>query len=407
MSERLRHLEDHLGGRRGAVLAAALAAQFAAAAVYRGLPSLVPDIRAEFGISVAEAGLVIAAPAAGNTLMLVAWGLYADRYGQRWLLPVGMAGAAAGLAVAALADSFVGIVAGLLVAGFFSAVTITGVRAASEWSTGQNRASAVSLVMTGIPLGGAVAALVLPRISSQFSTGWAFLALAAASAGAALALALALRSPPRRPPEPVVATTPGSPFRDPALRMLIASAALVITTSVALVAFLPLYFHEERGLSTVAAGAVLAGALLFSAVARVIAGDWADHIGRRLLPTFLLAAGTVALVVLLYVATQVSTGLAIVAAILAVGVSFAGNGLSATAVAERAGRAHQGAALSLRKTLVFFAGVVGPIAFGLLVSPVGWEGSLALTLVPALVGAILLIPLVREEGGRGGGGCAG
>ena len=74
-----------------------------------------------------------------------------------------------------------GVVVGLFVTGLFSAVAVTSVHAASEWSTATNRAAAVSLVMTGIPLGGAVAAVVLPAISSPTSTSVAFAALAAIS----------------------------------------------------------------------------------------------------------------------------------------------------------------------------------------------------------------------------------
>ncbi len=390
---------QRLGGRRGAVLLALMSAQLAAAAVYRGLPALVPDLRDELGISLQEAGLVVAAPSAGNAVMLMVWGVLGDRRGERWLLPLGMAGAAVGLAITALADDVGGVIAGLFITGLFSAVAVTSVHAASEWSTTQNRAAAVSLVMTGIALGGAVAALALPLISGPSSTSWAFAALAALAAASALALAVVLRRPPRNPEEASpsgVATAPY--YRDGRIWAMIVAACLLVVTSVGLVGFIPVYFHEELGVTTVASGAILAGALTATAVLRVAAGHLGDRLGRRLLPNLWFALATVALVPLMVVATGVSAALAAALAIAVVAVSFAGNGLSATAVAERAGAAHRGAALAMRKTLVFGAGVAGPVALGALIAPLGWEAALTMTLVPAALSAVVIAPLALREG---------
>lgn len=376
-----------------------MTAQIAAAAVYRGLPALVPDLRDELGISLQEAGFVVAAPSAGNALMLMVWGVLADRRGERWLLPAGMAGAGLGLAIAAIATDIEGVIGGLFITGLFSAVAITSVHAASEWSTKENRAAAVSLVMTGIALGGAVAALALPLISGPSSTSTAFAALAALSAVSALVLALLLRPPPRHAEERASSHATTAPyFRDAQIWWMIASAALLVVTSVGLVGFIPVYFHEELGVSTVGAGAVLAAALLATALVRVAAGHLGDRLGRRLLPNLWFAAATTVLVPLMVVATDVSTALTAVLAVSVVAVSFAGNGLSATAIAERAGPAHRGAALAMRKTFVFGASVAGPVVLGSLISPLGWGPALTLMLVPAALSAVVLAPLVLLEG---------
>ncbi|MGI9538931.1 MAG: MFS transporter [Miltoncostaeaceae bacterium] len=376
-----------------------MSAQIAAAAVYRGLPALVPDLRDELGISLQEAGFVVAAPSAGNALMLMVWGVLADRRGERWLLPAGMAGAGLGLAIAAVATDVKGVIGGLFITGLFSAVAITSVHAASEWSTRQNRAAAVSLVMTGIALGGAVAAFVLPLISGPTDTSTAFAALAALAAASALALAVLLRPPPAHADERPSSDAATAPYyRDVQIWWMIASAALLVVTSVGLVGFIPVYFHEELGVSTVGAGAVLAAALLATALVRIAAGHLGDRLGRRLLPNLWFAAATALLVPLMVVATDVSTGLTAVLAVTVVAVSFAGNGLSATAIAERAGSAHRGAALAMRKTLVFGASVAGPVVLGSLIGPLGWEAALTLMLVPAALSAAVIAPLAFREG---------
>lgn len=69
--------------RRWAVLGAGLYAQLAASLPIYGLATVLPNIRAEGEVSLARAGLVVAAPAAGLLVSLYAWGALADRIGER------------------------------------------------------------------------------------------------------------------------------------------------------------------------------------------------------------------------------------------------------------------------------------------------------------------------------------
>ena len=72
------------------MLAASTLAQAATAVMVHGPAFLIPALHAS-GLSLAEAGLVAAAPTVGVMLTLVAWGAVADRRGERFALLTGLA----------------------------------------------------------------------------------------------------------------------------------------------------------------------------------------------------------------------------------------------------------------------------------------------------------------------------
>src|SRR5262250_2362308 len=78
------------GRRRWLVLAAGTVALTAGSCFQYGLAYLIPALRAH-GLSLEEAGALVACPTAGLLLTLVAWGAAADRWGERLVLTSGLA----------------------------------------------------------------------------------------------------------------------------------------------------------------------------------------------------------------------------------------------------------------------------------------------------------------------------
>ena len=80
--------------RRWRTLAAGTIALTAGCTFQYGLAYLIPALRAH-GLSLEQAGVLVACPTAGLLLTLVAWGAAADRFGERLVLASGLAGAGA------------------------------------------------------------------------------------------------------------------------------------------------------------------------------------------------------------------------------------------------------------------------------------------------------------------------
>jgi MFS family permease len=112
---------------RWTILSAGVVAQAANSAILLGLPAIAPALRRHYGLTLTQVGVVLAAVSFGSVATLLLWGVVADRIGERAVIALGQAGAAAGLVWAAQASSFASLVVALSVTGAVGA----GVNAAS------------------------------------------------------------------------------------------------------------------------------------------------------------------------------------------------------------------------------------------------------------------------------------
>ena len=393
---------------RWVVLAVGMTAQASISAVQLGLPAVAPDIRAELGLSLAETGALLAASTVGIIATLLAWGALADRVGERAVIAIGLTGAAGALVLASRADSGATLGAGLLLAGALgSSANAASGRAVVAWFRPAQRGFALGLRHMATPLGGAIAAALLPLAAHRGGLDAALQALAGACLVGALAAAAGLR---RAEPSPDAAGGPArvrGPLRDRAIWRLSLGTASVVLAQISVLSFIALYLNEERGWSLTGAALALAGMQLGGAAARVAAGAWSDRLGSRIRPLRALALSggvTLALAAALLPAPDpAAVPLLIVAGVLA----MAGNGVSFAAAAEMAGAGRVGTALGMQNTILFVAVAVAPPAFGAAVGLLSWPAAFALAAVCPLVGWWTLGPLLGSERARVRAGGAG
>ena len=164
---------------RWTILAAGVFAQAANSAILLGLPAIAPAIRKEFDLTLTQVGVVLAAVSFGSVATLLLWGIVADRIGERAVIAVGQTGAAAALFWAAYASSYPELIAALALAGGVGAgVNAASGRAVMAWFGADERGLALGIRQMAVPLGGAVAALALPALTSHISLHAAFDGLA-------------------------------------------------------------------------------------------------------------------------------------------------------------------------------------------------------------------------------------
>ena len=151
----------------GVVLATASAAQAAVSFVAFGLPAIGPELRRAYGLNLPELGAILTASFFGSGLALLVAGIAVDRIGSRRTMLAGTALGTAGLATAGLADSKELLFAALLVSGIGSAaVPVAGVGALFRVYPSAKRGWALGIRQMSVPLGGTVAALLLPGLES-------------------------------------------------------------------------------------------------------------------------------------------------------------------------------------------------------------------------------------------------
>ena len=336
----------------------------------------------------------------GATATLLPWGLLADRTGERWALAVGLGACGVGLAAASLAESFVGLVVVLALAGAAGA-SVNGAtgRAVMTWFGPEERGLALGLRQTAIPIGGGVAAIALPLIERSGGLDAAFVALGAGCVATALVGAAVIRDPPALPQpvasdaQPAAADVADSvpwTLRDRRLWQLCAASGLYLVAQLALIGFVVLFLHDERGWSNGSSAAVLAAIQVVAVGARVGAGAWSDRVGARVPPLRRIGVASFATAALVAALLTGPAALLVCAFVVAGALSMAWNGLSFTAAAELAGRARAGAAIGFQQTALSLASLAIPIGFAAAVSAVSWRAAFALAAICPLLGALAL-----------------
>jgi sugar phosphate permease len=344
-------------------------------------------LREEYGLSLAQVGVVLAAEWLGALLTLLPWGLLADRVGERRVLASGLAACGVFLVLAGRVESFAPLFALLFLAGAAGAsVNAASGRAVMGWFGAAERGFALGIRQTAIPVGGVFGALVLPALSVE----GAFAALGVFCLAGAVVGALVVREPPAPPPSTEAEL--GWTLRDGRLWRLCGGSAFYLTAQIAVMSFVVLYLHDERGLGKREAAAVLAAVQVGAAVLRIAAGRWSDVLRSRVVPLRRIGLAVAASVGLATALLDAPLALLVPAFVVGGALSMAWNGLSFAAAAELAGRARSGAAIGVQQSTLSAFGVVIPIAFAALASG-SWHLAYALAAVGPLVGWVVLRPL--------------
>jgi sugar phosphate permease len=381
--------------RRWSVLLAGTFVLAAQAGTISGLAVLAPEFRDHYGLSLTQIGVLLGVSSIGALLTLLAWGLAADRIGERTTAAIGMAGAAAALAAAAYATAFAPLVALLFLMAAFgaSANTATG-RAVTSWFARHERGFALGIRQTAVPVGGFAAALALPPIVDSWGLRTAMLVLAAALlAASAVAAAVMVEGPIRTVEDETDALR--HPVRDRRIWRIASASSLLIVTQIAITGFVVLFLESQRDFSHGAAGAVLAGMNLVAIAGRLLAGRLSDRRGSR-----------IGLILRIAVATAISVGISAalvggpnwllcVALVAGGGLSMSWNGLAVAATVETVGPGRSGAALGVQQTMLQTAVVLAPLAFAPFVSATSWGAGFAVAAVFPLGGASVLRRLRR------------
>ena len=376
---------------RWLVLAAGTAAQTSFSAVIIGLPVLAPTLRDEHSLSLVQVGVVLDSLWIGTLLTLLPWGLLADRRGERLVLATGLTACAGALVAAGYADAFGPLIVLILLAGAAGAsVNAASGRAVMQWFPSNERGFALGIRQTAIPVGGLISALVLPLLGVR--AAFVFLA-ALCLAGAAFGVAVIRDRQGATEDDVLEPRDLGATLRDHRLWLLCTGSSFYLVAQLALISFLVLFLHDERGLSAAAAAGVLGGAQVVAAGMRIGSGIWSDRIGSRIRPLLLVGLGSSVTLAVVAAALSAPLVLLIPAMVVAGGLSMAWNGLSFTAAAEIAGRSRSGAALGMQQSALAAAGAIVPPAFAAVVAASSWRIGFAGAAVFPLAGVLLLRPL--------------
>ena len=263
-----------------AILALIMGAQTMANVGPLGIPAIAPLIRDSLGLSMTQAGSFLSAYYVGAALMSLPAGWMADRWGVASTMVAGQAVIALGLFAASGSGSFAMLIAIMILAGTgYGMLNPTTAKAVISWFPRRQRATVVGLKQVGLPLGGAVGALLMPPLALWM--GWRVAVALSASMIALLAglTWLFYRDPPRSEME---APAP----REGSMRAVLRNRDLWLVSTTTLVfagmqtvwlAFLVLYLQETVRVPLVTAAGYLVMAQVTGMIGRVGLGLLSDR----------------------------------------------------------------------------------------------------------------------------------
>lgn len=376
------------------VLVWASAAQASNSLVNFGLPAIGPQLREEFGLSLAGLGAVLTAALLGSGVALIAAGKAVDRFGARATTLAGSALAVAGITAAAFAPSGAALFVLLVVSGVgMAAIPIAGIGSVFRVFEPARRGWALGVRQMAVPAGGVIGASLLPAFDAL---GGARLALLfCAGAGAVTGLVFALVAGDIRPlarPQAGLRRI----WKTPGIQRLLVVAAFYIVVLQALLAY-TVPAARDAGLSPFLAGATFFAVNITAGVARVVWGLLADRGGGTRRVQMLISAGWVATAggVLFALSLHVSALVVIPAAILFAFGALGWNALVYVAAGERAAPELAGQSVAVAATLVFVLSAVSTPPMGALAEHAGWDVLWVTTAVLAAAGALVATRLPR------------
>jgi len=359
-----------------------------------GLGLIFPQIKAEFGMSNAEASLLISGTSITWAFASWAGGWFSDRYGRRRVLLPAFAFICVMTAAMGVTWSFLSM---------FLVRDLLGIGDGIGWSVGeatiseevapQRRGVSQALFTAGYTLIGAGAgALIITGLSAQFGWRWAFPVIAAVTSVVVLALVLVMREPPaRRAHRSADWRSAARLLRNPSLVFLTIMGCAILSWLQVFAGFDHSFLVETRHFSPVDAGEIASAWGFVGALGSVVLPLASDYWGRR--PVVLAAALACAASLAAYLfggfdkpMMQLLLGLS----------GFCGFGLLpivlATCVSESVGEDERGTALGVTN---FFGVIVGttlmPFVAGVLADRLGLVAALTIPILAQLVVAAFIL----------------
>ena len=359
---------------RWVILAIATLAQACACFFVQGFGAIAIHVKNEMSLSNWQIGILVSAAQFIPLIGLLVAGELLDKYSERFVVGMGTVIVGVALCGAALVNSYTELLILLTILGLgYSTAQPGGSKSVSNWFAGNQLGFAMGIRQAGLPLGGAIAALLLPFIATHYSIQAAFLTGGLVALFGATLFMLLYKSPERqhRPPKKQVdlRSAIASRFmmaKDPSMRNIMLSGASLTASQYAISVFLVLYLHTSLGLDSFVATTMFFVVLGAGITGRIILAAWSDRCkaGRYFPVLTCLGAVTVFLTLLPLLETK---NLAIVSVFMALIGFFAYGwyGPWVAYVAETAPADRKGFALGMAMTANQISVVLVPPIIGL------------------------------------------
>ena len=381
------------------VLVATLAIQALSSMALITLPVMAPVVGSSIGVSPAFVGFYVAAVYIAAMFATILGGTAVKRWGALGLSQVCLGITSAGLLLCTIAHPVTIVIGAMLIGLGYGPITPASSHLLIQ-STPPERLSLVfSIKQTGVPVGGMLAGLVVPRVESWF--GWQVATISVAMACVLCALLVKpLRAALDHDRDPTARASIVHSLVQPiklvwqhkSLRVLAIVSFMFSVTQVSLTTYLVTYLYEDLGWGLVAAGVALTVAQGAGVAGRILWGWVADTWLGSSKMLMVIAVGLAFAAVATGALTTQTPHVFLYLVLIVLGATAVGwNGVYLAEVARQAPKGMAGMATGGTLGFTFLGVLFGPPLFGLIAATVHSYGvSFTLLLVPALIVLVLL-----------------
>jgi len=353
---------------RWGILAVLFTVRLSMAFQFQSVAAVAPLLGREFGVGLADIGLLIGLYFAPGIALALPGGAIGQRFGDKATVLAALVLMLIGSIAMAISDSWNVQIAGRLVAGAGGVLlNVQMSKMVTDWFAGKEIATAMAIFVNSWPAGVALSLLTLPRIGTSLGISAVYLAVAALIGLGFLLLAVGYQPAPH-------AVTATAPSARPDRRATVAVIAAGLIWGLYNVGFATIFSFGpslliERGWSMATAGSTISIVLWLAVISVPLGGLVADRTKR---PQTIIVAGCIVYALLML---GLPHGNAVIAAVIALGLV---GGLPAGSImalpAHVLAPSTRAIGMGIFYTVYYAAMMLGPVIGGACAK---WTGSAA------------------------------
>jgi len=309
------NIKYRLGGYESTVLLSCTLAFFVTAFGRLALSPLVPQITATFGLSNAAIGVALTGMWAAYSATQFPSGLLADRYGEKVIVLIALAGTGVASLAVAFAPTYPVFVFGAVLLGAVGGLHYSAATALLS-RTYENIGMAIGVHNIGMPAGGVIAPAIASWVGVRY--GWRPAALLVLGTAVPVLALFALKVRSREPPAPgdpirkkINLEQIGSILSSPPAVFTVCLGIISMFVAIGLFTFVPTFLVKYSGYGTKVAGGIFAAFFVLLVPLQVAIGYISDIVGRDLTLAGCFVAGWGGIQLLLFESSRVSLAVAL------------------------------------------------------------------------------------------------
>jgi sugar phosphate permease len=371
---------------------------------------LAPVLRDEFNLSRTQIGTITSVQYFTAVIIAIPSGIAVDKLGARIMLIISLIVMGIPFAVMALAKSYLFFIVFAAVGGLgYGVINQVSTKGIMYWFSTRFRATAMGIKQTGVTLGGAIIAVLLPALTVVYSWRLGVLVVGILMLAVAFLSLIFYKERPISLDEGVSSEVApiskkgkkGSLLKvmsNPVLLILCLITPLMAFGQTGIASFLVLYLEEDLNFSVGLAGGCLTVAMIAGTIGRIGWGIISDRLfaGDRIMPIIILSV----------IACIGATGTAFLSkgsplwlpffwSILMGGTFIGWNAVLITLAAELAGKELAGSIMGILLTITWIGIIISPLIFGYIADSVGYYWSWLLIAVLALLSTVGFLYVMR------------